>query len=255
MASYVAMRPRMPSKLSLLAMLASFCPSTQRYRVAVTDQATSLIGRGSTLWSNTVDVPTCRPSPELVEDLDLLLDEGEYVALDYSPPIDTGILVDGEPWGWFWTISDRDEQAHWELLPLDFQEVATTVIEVGAWQSMSMTGAVLTAGARQVGGLAVRWSRDDEGYRDLVVDRAFDAEDAAHELCSDLFDGGDPVCPDTEEHGWEITLDLADSISHGTAAKCLDIIWKPCGEDPLHDELTFRGSRWHWDGDHWRLRG
>lgn len=221
------------------------------------EASTASIGRGMAIDVDEAELPRllgrCTPDDELQESLDALLDEGVYESQYDSDPVDTGNTVNGVPWGWF-HVEDEEGEDAWRLLPLSFQRDAALVACHSAWQTMSMTGAVLSAEGYATATVAVTYSRGDEGYRWLDVRYEFDRGELAVEICRSLSDGDDAMCPDESEHGWEVSLELPPDLPVEVIGRCLDAVWRPCGDEPSHEHLMFDGRPWAWVGGRWHLQ-
>lgn len=218
--------------------------------------AMTFLGRGQHLQVPGGDLPsvlaTCAPTEQLQEELELIYEDLlDAFRAEEVPPIDVGNRVNGEAWGWF-RCYDFDGEDHWQLLPVNFQDVAAELITISATQELSRTGAFFRGGCRHVGGTAVSWFTYDEAGSWLDVNYDIDLASTTEHLCNALFDGeGDPLCPDADEHGWEVELDLAPELDLATVQRCLNILWTPCGNDPSHEQLDVLGQKWCWSGDGW----
>lgn len=212
-------------------------------------------------------LPEFTPAKVLQEQLyDAWESAGEPSAfdLDDAPPIETGVTVDGQPWGWLYVVSDDV----WQLIP-------TTPSDVIFDLTVSFDGATMTSGMVFDAGVR-RWPSDhgmswyenpDNGDHDFSV--LYEVDDWEGPVLEAITFDSWPWCPmnnhpstpdfdeeqyaDAEDEGWTAHLDLDDSIfSEEFIGSALQQIWVPCkvhvGENLTLNEV---GRSWSWTGSTW----
>lgn len=204
---------------------------------------------GGDLWAV---IARLHPSEALLERLAVIEDPavwGDWP--EWLHPVDTGITLNGEPWGWALSVDDWEAgDDSWFLLPVGFFDHVVELASTSMWQSASMTGAVIPTTCLSSNGVSFGWQIfDEEGltWRTLVV--SDDLERTAREFVALSFDEWNgPVCPVCDESGWEITIDLAAPVRETVGPAALATIWVPC-PDHLEVARVESGGRWRWDPD------
>jgi hypothetical protein len=183
-------------------------------------------------------------------------------------PLDDRILVNGQPWGWYWVSRGDQALERFYLFPLGPRD---EVLRMEAWQSGSMTGAVITAKLVRCDDLAaLAWYDDDYDLQWMTV--LYDIKDAGLEAaCQKLLeafsDYWSPICPveecDNENDwgmtagGWVITVNASKDLDERTLACAVAALYKPCEEHMPQcgadgDEvLSVAGQDWKWEHERW----
>jgi hypothetical protein len=189
--------------------------------------------------------------------------EASAYDVDDIDPLDDGITVNGQPWGWFRMSSDDA----FELLPIGPQ---SEVLRLGAWMTASMTGAVITATLVRCDDLAAAaWYEDDiDGVQWFASFYDVTREGLAT-ACSTLLDAfssyWSPICPvrdcpnvpEWSSPGWVVSLDASEPLDEQILADAVATLCQPCDEHmdlygPDGDDVVSLGGRdWTWKDEGW----
>jgi len=197
---------------------------------------TVAVPEGGDLWAA---VARLHPSEALLERLGAVEDPavwGDWP--EWLHPVDTGITLNGEPWGWTLPVNDWEAgDDSWFLLPVGFFDQAVELASTSMWQSASMTGAVITTTCLSANGVAFGWQiLDEEGLTWRTLTLGDDLDAVARDFIARSFsDWGLPVCPVWDESGWMLTIDLDDNVRNAVGPAALATIWVPC---PDHLEVA-----------------
>ncbi len=204
---------------------------------------------GGDLWAV---IARLRPSEVLLERLAAVEDPAVWGGWpEWLHPIDTGITLNGRPWGWTISLDDWEAGGEgWFLLPVGFFDQAIELAATSRWQSASMTGASIPTTCLWSNGVAFGWQvLDEEGLTWRTSTVGDDPETIARDFIARSFGGwGLPVCPVCDESGWEITVDLAELVRETVGPAALATIWVPC-PDHLEVARVESGGWWRWDPD------
>lgn len=199
------------------------------------------------LWAA---IARLHPSEALLERLATVEDPAVWDDWpEWLHPVDTGIRLNGKPWGWTISLNDYEmDNDNWFLLPVGFFDEAIELASTSMWQSASMTGAVIPTTCLWSHGVSFGWQiYDEEGltWRTLVV--GDDLERTARDFIASSFDEwNEPVCPVCDDSGWEITIGLADEVRAAVGPAALATIWVPC-PDHLEVARVDLDGWWRWD--------
>jgi hypothetical protein len=194
---------------------------------------------------------------------DAELDE-DYGRTEVRPAIETGIFVDGQPWGWLFLMSEdsvpADIDGRWQLVPAGPSE---TILTAGAsfWGSM-VSGPYKDIGIRRWSDLAaVSWYEVDEGPTSMWVDYEVEDWDKLFlDAFSGFFDGqygpDRPFCPACEvTKDWAMYIDADPMFSDELIGEAMTELYGPCAEHrDMVDVLIVReiaGHDWRWTGTSW----
>ncbi len=202
---------------------------------------------------------------ELLE-RDAELDD-DYGRTEARPAIETGILVDGQPWGWLFLMSEdstvTDVDGRWQLVPDGPSE---TILTAGAsfWGSM-VSGPYKDIGIRRWSDLAaVSWYEIDDGPTSMWMD--YEVEDWDKLLLdafSGFFDGQygpeGPLCPACgQTKDWTAYIHADPMFVDDLVGQALTEIYFPCAEHKdefRYSEVLFvkqvAGHDWRWTGSSW----
>jgi hypothetical protein len=196
------------------------------------------------------------------EDLD-----GDYARTEARPAIETGILVDEQPWGWLFLMSEdstvTDIDGRWQLVPAGPSE---KILTAGAsfWGSM-VSGPYKDIGIRRWSDLAaVSWYEVDEGPTSMWVDYEVEDWDKLFlDAFSGFFDGQygpeGPFCPACERtKDWTAYINADPMFADELVGEAMTEIYFPCAEHK--DEFRYSevllvkqvaGHDWRWTGSSW----
>ena len=164
-------------------------------------------------------------------------------------PLDLGVTVDDEPWGWLPVWEDRsdgDNIDSWRLVPLDIQDRLEPLAHASAWMSASMTGGVYTAQIDHCPILWLEWWRlDDMGVTHLEIGYgpadATLAERPAEALFGQIFDGWIRFCPCCDDQGWVLSL---DSEGYKRAYQTCELHRSGCSFRSDNQTVRWTGTDW-----------
>jgi hypothetical protein len=190
--------------------------------------------------------------------------DGDYARVETRPAIETGILVDGRPWGWLFLMSSTlpDVDGRWQLIPAGSSE---TILDVtaGWWgDNMGGTGPYKDIGIRRWSDLAaVSWYDICDGPTSMRVDYEVEDWDKLFlDAFSDFFEGyygpSDPLCPGCEEtEDWRVSINANSMFSDELIGQALTEIYRPCNEHKGTPDVLFvehvAGRDWCWKGTTW----
>jgi len=194
-------------------------------------------------------------------DEELDLDSGRTEA---RPAIETGILVDGRPWGWLFLMSEDPVDGRWQLVPVGPSE---TILTAGAsfWGSM-VSGPYKDIGIRRWSDLAaVSWYEIGEGPTEMWVDYEVEDWDKLFlDAFAGFFDGqygpDRPFCPACErtKKDWTAYIDADPMFADELVGQAMTAIYFPCAEHKgefRYSEVLFveqvAGHDWRWTGSSW----
>lgn len=192
---------------------------------------------------------------ELRDRIQVSLEEDGIEGAEESDPVDVGVMVDGEAWGWLMVlggVSGNDEPLPGGLVPMDFWLGSECVASAGAWMSASMTGIVIRCECHyhHQAGIALHWRWDDiDGYQDVEFEYGLTETEAVSRSFTSPLD--EAVCPGCDT-GWEIDAGAYVPVPIDKVAEAVSSIWQPC-DDHKSDALeVYSASRhWIWAGDRW----
>jgi hypothetical protein len=183
-------------------------------------------------------------------EFDALVETAEEMDFPFEDvdPIDVGIHIDGNRWGW--APLDNSYSA-FGLSPIGESDL---VADFNAWMSASMTGVVLDSGARRWGDIALQWLSDDSdvSWQKMI----YNVDDWTELLDSIvLLDGLElcPACESDEPSGWVLNLTVSPIYSSETLGRVIANVWRPCEAHRGMDcPLEFASLKWKWGDGVWR---
>jgi hypothetical protein len=184
-----------------------------------------------------------------------------------KPPIEAGISVDEQPWGWWHLASDPStdgpNEDGWRLIPA---WPAETVLHAAAdFVGYSMgSGPVKDIGIRRWASLAaVSWSQEYEGGRPASTRVNYEIEDTDWDglflrAFSGFFHDDFSICPGCEEeegNNYSVSVEAHPMFSNELIGQALTEIYRPCEEHEGTPEVLIvkevAGHDWRWIGDSW----
>lgn len=177
---------------------------------------------------------------------DEMVDAGEGDSPGY-PPFDSGVTVNGEPWGW---LAGPDRR--W-LIPMTFAEDVSYEF-TAAYTSDGMPVSTYRFCGLAAPPVSVDWGGDDCVEFLFVCYNLTDARDVGRDIAAGFSLPDGPYCPVCED--WMIIgFDGDPSVEADALASC----WRPCAE---HNQTratwtasTEGGHEWSWDGERWQRHG
>jgi hypothetical protein len=193
--------------------------------------------------------------------------DDNYGRTEARPAIETGILVDGQPWGWLFLVSEDsippDIDGRWQLIPAGPSE---TILTAGAsfWGNM-VSGPYKDIGIRRWSDLAaVSWYEVDEGPTSMWVDYEVEDWDKLFlDAFSDFFDvrhgPAGAFCPACEgTNYWTAYINADPMFSDELVGRAMTEIYSPCAEHKdasRYSDVVFveqvAGHDWRWTGSSW----
>ena len=199
--------------------------------------------------------PAADVAHTLAETYEDLRDENTFTDL---PPTGTNNRIDGEPWGW---MPHTESLEQFGIVPMTMG--TTDLATFSAWMSGSMTGAVMTWGARLHGATALIWYSADESEPGTsymkplyeITEKSVLLDWIVEDWIGNV-GSGCPACVEVGNHpqleGWVLDLWATDLFSESEVGQALAQVWTPCDEHRSQEcEIRNAESDWHWVSDRW----
>ncbi len=165
---------------------------------------------------------------------------------DERDPIDQGVTINGDRWGWY------SGSQGWRLLPIDFFRRSTQLAAAHAWMSASMAGGVFQGVVLYTPEVSwTRSSNDNDGQTWAVATYRRDPAVVALEAFEGIWDPGNAYCPVCDDQGWVVRISANEELAPSAVAYGWQQFWQPCDLHRFNGEFANDGTRLRWAIDRW----